>query len=360
MRRCFSLLAVTLFLGTVAYALTANDLKSKPEDWFKTDEATTQIDNIISWQRPEGGWEKPYDASSPHDPAKPFFVHQGPATVPYPAKEGEEWHGVGTIDNGITYTEMRVLAKAYKLTKRQNQLDSFNKALAFLLKSQYPNGGFPQRYPLADNYGRYITLNDTAMVNVMRLLREISENRDNQFPFVDEAIRAKCKQSFDRGVECLLKLQVVVNGTPTAWAQQYDPDTLQPAKARAYELPGLSGDESATAVLLLMELENPSPAVQRAIHAAVAWFERSKITGLKIERTADDVFTVPDPNGEPLWARYYELDTNRPFFCGRDGIKKYELMQIEKERRKGYAWIRPWGKPVLQKYPHWAAMYPQK
>jgi PelA/Pel-15E family pectate lyase len=194
----------------------------------------------------------------------------------------------------------------------------------------------------------------------MRLLREISENKDNQFPFVDEATRARCKQSFDRGVECLVKLQVVVNGTPTAWAQQYDPDTLQPAKARAYELPGLSGDESATAVLLLMELDNPSPAVQRAVHTSVAWFERSKLTGLRVERTADDVITVPDPNGEPLWARYYEIDTNRPFFCGRDGVKKYELMQIERERRRGYAWIRPWGKPVLQKYPAWASKYPSK
>ena len=36
--------------------------------------------------------------------------------------------------------------------------------------------------------------------------------------------------------------------------------------------------------------------------------------------------------------RFYEIGTNRPFFCGRDGIKKYSLAEIENERRTGYSW----------------------
>ncbi|HEY7087908.1 MAG TPA: pectate lyase, partial [Tepidisphaeraceae bacterium] len=272
--------------------------------------------------------------------------------------EGLEWHGESTIDNAITFTEIHLLARAYKQTRRPEILDSINRAIDYLYLSQYPNGGWPQRYPIADNYGHDITLNDDAMVNVMHLLKEIDENKEGAYDFVNPARRAKARPAFDKGLACLLKLQIKVNGKLTAWAQQYDPETLEPAKARAYELPGLSGNESASVVLLMMELDNPSPEVQRAVHAAVAWFEASKIKGIRTQRTADDVIVVEDPNADPLWARYYEIDTNRPFFCGRDGIKKYSLAEIERERRRGYAWLRPWGAPVLNKYPAWAEKYP--
>ena len=62
----------------------------------------------------------------------------------------------------------------------------------------------------------------------------------------------------------------------------------------------------------------------------------------------------------PIWARFYEIDTNRPFFCGRDGVKKYSLTEIELERRSGYAWLRPFGAKVLAEYPAWCAKHGEK
>ena len=62
---------------------------------------------------------------------------------------------------------------------------------------------------------------------------------------------------------------------------------------------------------------------------------------------------VPDPNAPPLWARFYEIDTNRPFFCGRDGVKKYAMAEIEPERRNGYAWYGNWGRRVAERYARW-------
>ena len=35
--------------------------------------------------------------------------------------------------------------------------------------------------------------------------------------------------------------------------------------------------------------------------------------------------TIPCEDCPTLWARFYELETNRPFFCDRDGIKKYDI-----------------------------------
>jgi PelA/Pel-15E family pectate lyase len=47
---------------------------------------------------------------------------------------------------------------------------------------------------------------------------------------------------------------------------------------------------------------------------------------------------VPDATAPPLWARFYEIGTNRPIFSGRDSVVKYQLSEIEYERRTGYRW----------------------
>lgn len=67
-----------------------------------------------------------------------------------------------------------------------------------------------------------------------------------------------------------------------------------------------------------------------------------------------DVVVVPDPTAKPIWARYYEIGTNRPIFDGRDGIKQYELAAIERERRTGTAWYGSWPQSLIEKeYPKW-------
>ena len=54
-----------------------------------------------------------------------------------------------------------------------------------------------------------------------------------------------------------------------------------------------------------------------------------------------------------MWARFYDLDTNRPFFSDRDGIKKYDISQIGHERRTGYSWYNRDGSTVLSRYKMW-------
>ena len=113
-----------------------------------------------------------------------------------------------------------------------------------------------------------------------------------------------------------------------------------------------------------MSIENPSPQVQRAVHSAVAWLADSKITGIRVEEKPEpslpkgfDRYVVNDPAAEPLWARCYDIESNRPFYCGRDGIKKWSMAEIEPERRS-YTWLGPWAKTLLEEYPAWAAKFP--
>lgn len=74
-----------------------------------------------------------------------------------------------------------------------------------------------------------------------------------------------------------------------------------------------------------------------------------------IRHTADfDVVVVSDTAAPPLWARHYEIGTNRPIVAGRDAVKKYRLADIERERRTGTRWYGGWPQPLLiEEYPTW-------
>ncbi len=189
------------------------------------------------------------------------------------------------------------------------------------------------------------------MDRLMNFLRDVAVSPD--FVFLDSGLRKTAQKSFDRGIQCILKCQIKVNGKLTVWCAQHDEKNYSPRPARTYELVSLSGSESADILELLMSLDNPSPEVIRAVKAGAEWFESSKITGIRVIRTGSDRIVVKDPNAPSLWARFYEIETNRPFFSGRDGVKKYNLAEIEQERRGHYAWYGEWGKHVAENYAKW-------
>jgi PelA/Pel-15E family pectate lyase len=109
-----------------------------------------------------------------------------------------------------------------------------------------------------------------------------------------------------------------------------------------------------------MSLEKPSPEVVHSIDAAVTWLETVKIPGIKVvDATAPgtpkgkDKTVVTDAGAKPMWARFYEIGSNKPIFSGRDGVKKYSLADIEYERRNGYAWLGYWPESLLAEFPPW-------
>ena len=234
------------------------------------------------------------------------------------------------------------------------------RGIGYLLEAQYDNGGWPQFYPLSEGYYTHITYNDNAMVNVLRLLQAVSMDEE-PFAFVADSIKTLAKTAVDRGVDCILKTQVTQDGRPTVWCAQHDEHTLKPANARAYELASLSGAESDGIVMFLMSLPEPSEEVVKCVDNAVAWFKRSKILGIRVENyiNADGkrdrrvVECAQDAPCEPLWARFYTLDGNRPFFCDRDGVKRYSLDEVGYERRNGYSWYNSDGTAVIEAYERW-------
>jgi len=309
-----------------------SDFNNQPDKWYRSPQGIRIANNILSWQSPQGSWPKNTNTT-----IEPFT--KDPNTLQ------------GTFDNGATTNEIRFLARAFRVTGEKRYQQAVLKAVDHIFKAQYPNGGWPQFYPPGEHYPRYITFNDNTMVHLMYLMREVASSPD--FNFIDDTRRKAAQESFDRGVECILECQIKVNGKLTVWCAQHDEQNYDPRPARIYELVSLSGYESSSILELLMSLDNPDPKVVRAIEAGVEWYENSKITGISVIHVNRDRVVIKDPNAPPIWARFYEIETNRPFFCGRDGVKKYSLAEVEKERRGGYSWYGRWGDDVAANYEKW-------
>jgi len=324
----YTLAVLSLLLPWIAQA-DWKELARKPDDWFRSADGQRVIANVLSWQSPQGSWPKNLDTA-----AEPFTGN--PQTLK------------GTFDNGATTDELRFLARAHRVTGDERCRAAFLKGFDHILQAQYPTGGWPQFYPPGKQYHRHITFNDDAMVRLLRFLRDAQ-----RFDLLDASRKQAAQRAFDRGIACILKCQVIVNGTPTVWCAQHDEVTLEPRPGRKYELVSLSSAESVGILRLLMSLDNPSPEVVRAVEAGVAWLEKVKLTGIRLEKVNGDTVVVKAPGAPPLWARFYEIGTNRPFFCGRDGVKKYDIAEIEAERRNGYAWYGTWPARLFTEYARW-------
>jgi PelA/Pel-15E family pectate lyase len=311
-----------------------------------------KAENMLLFQRSSGGWFKQFNHKQVD-----YNVEFSAADKQIIADEVNNKDA--TIDNNATTTEITYLLKAYKKFNNPKYLAAAEKGISYLLEAQYANGGWPQYYPDKSFYRGEITYNDNAMIHALNLLQDIVLKK-NDFDIVNPSFVEPSTKAISKGIDCILKTQIKVNGKLTAWCQQYDETTLQPAKARAYELPSITAQESVYIVEFLMSQPNPSREIRDAINAAVQWFHSSKIVGYKV-----DVIPAPNtPKGRDIqlvtdststiWARYYEIDTNKPFFCGRNGIKVYSVQDIEYERRNGYAWYGNWPQRLLdQKYPEW-------
>lgn len=326
-------LVVLLLVGSALQAAGRTErFTKKPDEWFSSEEAENSLAAILSWQSQYGDWPKNKDTSSKNH-------------------DGDRSKIRGTFDNGATTGELRVLARAIRLTGKEQYKQSFLKGFDHILKAQYPNGGWPQYFPLRKGYYTHITYNDGGMIRLMEFLRDAIAEED--YSFLNPDRRVAAASAIKRGINCIVKCQVVIDGKPTVWCAQHDEDSFAPARARSYELASLSGAESAGVLKYLMTIDKPAPQVIHAVNNGVAWFAKSGVEGFRYEKSNGERRLVADPSGPTLWARFYELETNRPFFCDRDGIPKYSIEEIGEERRNGYSWYGTWGESLLNAYAKW-------
>ena len=309
-------------------------------------------DNIILFQKNNGGWAKNYDMRAVlNDVQKDSLLNSKNRLNT-------------TFDNGATHSQLSYLAEVFTLTNDQKYKIAFLKGLNFALKTQYNNGGWPQSFPDTSGYHKYITFNDGAMAGIMTILKDITYN-DSNYSFVEKSLREKVSEAYNNGLNCILKCQIVENGEKLAWCQQHDNITLEPKDARTFEKASICNGESVGIVNFLMDIPHPSKAVVEAVTSAVEWFKQSEIHGIRIEwidaepekfiyhSSSQDRLVIEDKDAPPIWARFYELKTHRPIFCGRDGIIKYSMAEIDRDRRTGYQWYSYRPETILERFSEW-------
>jgi PelA/Pel-15E family pectate lyase len=303
-------------------------------EWFKTPQALALADVIVSYQTPSGAWSKRVDFKRPRAPGESFG-------------SDDSWSWIGTLDNNSTTEQLEFLGAVVRAQGLARHRESFERGIDYLLQSQYPTGCWPQVYPLEGGYHDAATYNDDATVHALQVLRSVGRG---EYAFVSAALRRRAGAAVDRGVNCIIATQVEVAGKKTVWGAQHDPISFQPVKARAYEHASLSGRESGAILDFLMQVDSPSPAIVHTVHDAAAWFRASAIRGYSYVPRG---LLTEKPSAGPLWARFYELGTNRPIFSDRDGVIKYNLSEIGEERRTGYLWYTDEPITTLRRYDVW-------
>jgi len=329
-----------LKLSVAVFSLTAAVFSAQVKD--------TLAEKMLVYQLPIGGWGKQLDDKS-------VVNYNLPLDKDLLKKIKATGDDHATIDNNATSREINALIKAYSTTKNPEYLKSAEKGISYLLLMQYKNGGFPQYYPNSGLYRKQVTYNDNAMINALTVLYNVAEGK-NDFDVVDSKLKEKSKIAVQKGIECILKTQVLQKGIPTIWGDQYNEITLQPDKARAFEPISLATGESVGIVRFLM-LQPVIPEVEKSIKSAVYWFKQNKIEGYsynvsKVNGKA--VRTLAEDKNSVIWARFYDINNNKPLFGDRDGSVKYNYNEVSEERRNGYSWFGDFADKLINKeYPKW-------
>jgi hypothetical protein len=203
------------------------------------DAAVAATEALIRGQHPAGGWNYVIDTAG-EDSLKRWYETVGKNA--WRLEEFQRYYGNATFDDAGTAEASQLMLRMY-LEKRDPRFKApLDKAIAFVLDSQYPNGGWPQRFPRVANaglhghedYTGYITFNDdVAGENIEFLLYAYQALGDARLP---DAIR--------RGMDIFVQTQQPA--PQPAWGLQHFPDTLKPAGARTYEPKGFATHTTAS------------------------------------------------------------------------------------------------------------------
>ncbi len=327
--------------GTPAVGMAFLRAHAATGDARYLDAARAVAEALAIGQLGSGGWHYSIDMARPENNRDGLLDYKGRAFQKnQPGKPINPHYTIAsTYDDNTTQGVIRFLLACVAATKPSDAprdraiRATLDRALAGLLRAQYANGAWPQRFdgkphdPAAHasraariprdyprqwshewDYEHNYTLNDDTQEDCIRTLVEAAKQLG------EPRYLAAAK----RGGEWLVRAQLPE--PQPAWAQQYNA-AMEPAWARAFEPPAIVSNESGSALrsLVLLYRETGDRSYLQPIAAAVAWLERSTIAPGR-------------------WARLYELGTNRPIYGDIDGRIHYTLEELTPERRNGYGW----------------------
>jgi pectate lyase-like protein len=265
-------------------------------------EAAERVASALIWaQHASGGWN--YFADFAGDRS----VRDWYETIGRNAWRLEEFQhdwGNATFDDAGTAESAKLLLRVYIEKRDPKYKPALDKAIQFVVDSQYPIGGWPQRFPLhyefshhdSPDYTSYITFNDDVA----------GENIDFLVMCYQALGDKRLLDPIVRGMNVFLITQ---QGAPQpGWALQYTLD-LQPAGARTYEPKALATHTTATNLGLLLKfyrLTGETKFLAR-IPEALDWLE-----GLTLPPGVASRPGTTHPT-------FVELGSNKPLYVHREG-----------------------------------------
>lgn len=305
---------------------------------------------LAAGQLGSGGWHYSIDIARPENNRDGLLDYKGRAFRQHqPGKPINPLYTVAsTYDDNNTQNAIRFLLAAVLATKDSaNPRDrairrTLDRAVDGLLRAQYENGAWPQRfegkpheprkhagkpatipreYPrtwsASSDYVHHYTLNDGTQEDCIATLIEVAEQLGD----------CRGRAAVERAGDWLVRAQLPE--PQPAWAQQYD-TAMQPAWGRVFEPPAVVSNESGSALraLLLLYRETGHKRFLAPLGPALAWLERSQVSPGR-------------------WARLYELGTNRPIYGDLDGRIHYSLETVSEQRRTGYNWESDFRLPAV-------------
>lgn len=333
----------------------------RPAAWYAGPEARRVADTVLSFQTPAGGWGKNQDRAGPPRLRGQNYVpiEKLPAYAQEDIKSADQvWRYVGTIDNNATINELRFLARVQANLPGEEGAPyraALLKGLRYLLTAQFPNGGWPQVFPLQGGYHDALTYNDGALQQTANLLADAGA-RQGDYAAVPAHLAAEARAAVDRAVALVVRTQVVIEGKRTLWGQQHDALTLGPVGARNFEPASLASDESVDLLLFLMRQPDPSPEIVAAVDGGIAWLRGHALRDVEWTKKpagSEGRRLVAAPGAGPLWARIYDLRTAQPIFGDRDKTIHDDVNELSAERRNGYSWFTTSPAGLFAAYERW-------
>lgn len=310
------------------------------------DDYVAIANNIVKFQNTDGGWSKNLDWLALVD-------------IDSLKKTLSKRYQQSTFDNENTHPQIEFLSRMFQITGNEKYKNSARKGFEYILATQNESGGWRGWDVDA------ITFNDKVTTGIVSKLIDVKQKAPH-YNWIEKPLRDALLVSLNKALQTIIKCQIEVEGVKKGWCQQHDHVTFEPVKARSFELPSIASRESVTILRTLMKIEIPDSSIVDAVDSAVRWLKVSEIENLRIDtipispdtykgQNLDiDRVAVVDSTAKAIWARFYEISDNRPFFCRRDGKKVFTLAEVNPERRGGYEWYGFWPEILIaHEYPEW-------
>jgi PelA/Pel-15E family pectate lyase len=306
--------------GTPIVALAYLEAYESTGDRYYLDAAREVALVLVKGQYCNGGWSYVIELD-PQRRAEHRYRAEGKCGLAQPVGPDRP----ATLDDNVTQAAVRVLMRidrALGFTDAPIH-DAARFALDSLVKAQYPNGAWPQRYtrfpdPAAfpvrrasypeswprtwpgGNYFDHYTFNDGSIVDVIDAMLEGARIYNEP----------RYQASAEKGGDFILLAQMP--DPQPGWAQQYNRE-MHPAWARRFEPASITGGESQSIMraLMLLYRETGNRRYLEPLPRALAYYQRSL---LPATANPSEARRRACPGQTPCAARFYEMKTNRPLY----------------------------------------------